>query len=106
MATFEKVADADELQPGDRKSVFVDEIPALLFRVADDYYAVEDVCTHDGQPMTDGPLEGTQLTCPRHGACFDIVTGKATRMPATEPLETFTVEVREDGIYVSADADT
>lgn len=101
MAEFEKIAEANEIPAGGRKSVVIDETPALLLRVDDDYYAVEDVCTHDGQPMTDGPLEGTQLTCPRHGACFDVRTGRATRMPATEPLTTFTVEVRDDGIYAA-----
>ena len=79
----------------------VDEVPALLLRIGDDFYCIEDVCTHDGQPLTDGPLTGCEITCPRHGARFDVRTGKPTRMPATEPVRTFPVEVRGDDVLVT-----
>lgn len=102
MAT-EKIAELDELQPGERKSTVVDDLPALLFRVGDDYYCVEDVCTHDGQPLTDGPLDGCTLTCPRHGAEFDIKTGDAICMPATEPIRAYKVILNEDGIHAVVD---
>ena len=103
MAQWERVADTDELADGARKSVVVDETPALLLRVQGVYYCIEDVCTHDGQPLTEGPLAEGQITCPRHGARFDIKTGTPTRMPATEPIRTFEVEVRDDGVYASTD---
>lgn len=99
MSAFELVAATTEIPPGGRKSVVVDDVPALLLRVGDDYYCIEDTCTHDGQAMTDGELHGCEITCPRHGARFDIRTGKALCMPATEPVATFEVEVRADGIY-------
>jgi len=79
-------------------------VPALLLRIGDEYFAIEDVCTHDGQPLTDGPVANGQITCPRHGARFDLRTGKAMCMPATEPVRTFAVRVTPDGIYVSAAA--
>lgn len=100
MADYEKTADVNEIPPGGRKSVLVDEVPALLIRVGDNYYCINDVCTHDGQAMTEGDLEEYEITCPRHGARFDVRTGAAMCMPATEPVETFAVEVRDDGIYV------
>jgi 3-phenylpropionate/trans-cinnamate dioxygenase ferredoxin subunit len=50
MAEFEKVASISEIGPGGRKSIVVDETPALLLHVGDQFYAIEDVCTHDGQP--------------------------------------------------------
>ncbi|QDU41419.1 Ferredoxin CarAc [Maioricimonas rarisocia] len=103
MAELERVASRDEIPPGGRKSVIVDEIPALLLRAGDDYYCIEDVCTHDGQPLTDGPLADKVITCPRHGAEFDISTGAPLCMPATEPIRTFAVELREDGVYVALD---
>jgi 3-phenylpropionate/trans-cinnamate dioxygenase ferredoxin component len=99
MTTLERVADVDELAPGDRKSIFVDDLPALLVRLGDDYACIEDVCTHDGNPLTEGPIINGQIVCPRHGARFDLRTGKALCMPATEPVTTFAVEVRSDGIY-------
>jgi len=99
MSDFEKVASLDEIPPGDRKSILVDETPALLLRIGNDFYAIEDVCTHDGQPLTDGPLNGCEITCPRHGARFDIRTGKPTCMPATEPVRTFEIEIRDNGVF-------
>ncbi len=99
MAEFEKVATVGEIEPGHRKSIFVDDYPALLIRVGDNFYAIEDVCTHDGQPLTDGPIDGTAITCPRHGARFDICTGQVLCMPATEPITTFLVEVRDGAVF-------
>lgn len=100
MADVERVASLDEVRPGGRKSIIVDDVPALLLRIGDGFYCIEDVCTHDGQPLTNGPLEGTVITCPRHGAQFDVGTGAVLCMPATEPVRTFPVEVRDGGVYV------
>ena len=99
MSDIIKIAQRDEIAPGNRKSVIVDDLPALLIRVGDDYFCIEDTCTHDGQAMTDGPLDGCEITCPRHGARFDLRTGAALTMPATEPVTVFAVEIRDDGIY-------
>ena len=98
---MERIADTNELQPGERRSVFVDQIPALLIRAADDYFVVEDICSHDGQPLTDGPLIDCSIQCPRHGARFDLKTGAALCMPATRKIRTFTVEIRNDGIWAA-----
>lgn len=98
---WEPIAAVDELVSGDRKSVFIDDIPALLIRLGDQYFAIEDLCTHDGQPLTDGPLDGQAIVCPRHGAKFDLATGNPLCMPATSPVQTFLVDVRADGIYAA-----
>lgn len=100
-AGWELVAAPDELATGGRKSIFVDDYPALLVRLGDDYFAIEDVCSHDGQALTDGPIHGRSIVCPRHGARFDLATGSALCMPATEGVQVFAVEVRPDGIYAS-----
>jgi 3-phenylpropionate/trans-cinnamate dioxygenase ferredoxin subunit len=101
MPEFERAADLNEIPPLGRKSIILgDEIPALLLRAGDDYYCIEDVCTHDGQPLTHGPFDGREITCPRHGARFAVATGSPTCMPATEPVRVFEVQVRSDGIYV------
>jgi 3-phenylpropionate/trans-cinnamate dioxygenase ferredoxin subunit len=100
MASVEQVATIAEVPPGGRKSVIVDDVPALLLRIGDDFYCIEDVCTHDGQPLTEGPLDGRAITCPRHGAQFDVSTGEALCMPATEPVRTFPVEVRDGTVFV------
>ena len=100
MAEFQEVATVDEIEPGGRKSIYIDDLPVLLVRIDDKFYAFDDVCTHDGQPMTEGPICGTEITCPRHGARFDITTGAAKCMPATEPIQTYEVEIREGGVFV------
>lgn len=95
-----RVASVQEVPEGGRKSIIVDDLPALLLRVGGDFYCIEDVCTHDGQPLTNGPVEGCAITCPRHGARFDLKTGKALCMPATEPVRTFPVEVHGSEVHV------
>jgi 3-phenylpropionate/trans-cinnamate dioxygenase ferredoxin subunit len=99
MPALEKIAELDEVTEGARKSVIVDELPALLLHAGGTYYCLEDVCTHDGQPLTNGPLRDLSIECPRHGARFDICTGKPLCMPATQPVRVFRVEVRSDGVY-------
>lgn len=97
MSEYERVASVDEIQPGGRLSVFVDDLPVLLIQKEDGCYsAVEDVCTHDGQPLTDGPIVDNEITCPRHGARFDLKSGKAMCMPATEAIPVYDVKI-EDG---------
>jgi 3-phenylpropionate/trans-cinnamate dioxygenase ferredoxin subunit len=72
----------------------------LVCNVAGAFYAVEDVCTHDGEPLDGGELEGNRVVCPRHGASFDVTTGTALTLPAIAPLPTFDVRVDGDEIYV------
>lgn len=100
MSDFERVAAVSEIEPGGRLSIIVDDRALLLLRVGDDFYAIEDVCTHDGQPLTNGPFQGTEITCPRHGARFDVTNGRQLCMPATEPVATFEVKVEGDAVYV------
>jgi metal-sulfur cluster biosynthetic enzyme/nitrite reductase/ring-hydroxylating ferredoxin subunit len=106
MTDFTQVATLEEIPPGGRLSIVVDDLPALLVRVGDEFYAFEDVCTHDGQPLTDGPIEGREITCPRHGARFDMATGQPTRMPATEPIATFDVKVSDGAVLVRPKSDS
>ena len=68
--------------------VEVGERLVVLIRAAGHFYALDDICTHDGGPLSEGPLDvehGT-IACPRHGAKFDVKTGAAT-MPATKPTQ-------------------
>ena len=100
MSNFIKVATVDEIPAGESKLVEVDDVRVALFNLDGQIYAIEDVCTHDGGPLVEGEIvNGCEVICPRHGARFDIRTGKALCMPATEPIATFEVEVRPDGVY-------
>ncbi|WP_417380511.1 Rieske (2Fe-2S) protein [Gimesia sp.] len=100
MPDFEEIASLDDFGSADRLEVFLEDTPVLLIRVQDQILAIEDVCTHDGQPLTNGCIEEGAIVCPRHGARFDLVTGKALCMPATKPIQTFEVQVRGQKIYV------
>jgi metal-sulfur cluster biosynthetic enzyme/nitrite reductase/ring-hydroxylating ferredoxin subunit len=101
MSDYERVASVDELQPGGRLSVFVDDEPVLLIQKEDGCYAaIEDVCTHDGQPLTNGPINGNEITCDRHGARFDLKTGKPQCMPATEGVQVYDIKVEDGSILL------
>ena len=67
------------------------------------FYAIDDVCTHDGGPLAEGELIGCEIECPRHGARFDVRTGRPLCMPAIEPVAVHSVELRGDDIYVATD---
>ena len=103
MSEFFEVAKVSELSPGEKKLVEVDDIPVALFNVNGEFFAIEDVCTHDGGPLAEGELNGDQIECPRHGARFNVCTGAVLCMPAIEPVECYEVKVEGDGILVSVD---
>jgi 3-phenylpropionate/trans-cinnamate dioxygenase ferredoxin subunit len=101
MSDFVKVAARSELPPGGKKLADVEGRPIAVFNVAGAVYAIDDVCTHDGGPLAEGELEGAEIRCPRHGARFDVRTGKALCFPAFEPVATHRVELRDDDVYVA-----
>jgi 3-phenylpropionate/trans-cinnamate dioxygenase ferredoxin subunit len=95
-----KVARASDLPPGGKKLVEVDDRAVALFNVGGTFYAVDDLCTHDGGPLAEGELDGCEIECPRHGARFDVRTGKALSMPAIEPVPTHKVHVEGDDVFI------
>ena len=67
------------------------------------FYAIDDVCTHDGGPLDQGVLEGNLVECPRHGAKFDVETGRAVVLPAVRPVRTYQVRIEGDEIKIGVD---
>lgn len=100
MSDWVTVARVDELVPGTRRLVDVDGTQIVVFNLDGKYYAIEDVCTHDGGQLTGGEVEGDQIICPRHGARFCIRTGAALTAPAYEPTATFPVRIENGEIQV------
>ena len=98
-----KIAQLCDIPPGGRIVVAVDDVEIAVFNVDNEQlYAVEDICSHDGGPLSEGALlEGVQVECPRHGARFDIRTGRALTMPAFEPIASFPVVVRGDDVFLN-----
>ncbi|MBI4370108.1 MAG: non-heme iron oxygenase ferredoxin subunit [Elusimicrobia bacterium] len=68
-------------------------------------YAFEDRCSHDDGELAGGAILNCQIECPRHGARFDLKSGKATRMPAIAPIRTYPVEVSGDDVWVCLDGE-
>jgi 3-phenylpropionate/trans-cinnamate dioxygenase ferredoxin subunit len=97
---FVTVARVGEIPEGGRKIVRIDDQAIAVFHLDGGYYAIEDVCTHDGGPIGEGPLEGEIVECPRHGAKFNVKTGAVVAFPATSPVPTYAVRVRGDEIQV------
>lgn len=79
----------------------IDGLEILLCRYGSEIAAVSNCCTHLGKPLDGGRVMGGQITCPFHGACFDLKTGAAISGPAVYPLPTFPVRVDEGKIFVN-----
>jgi 3-phenylpropionate/trans-cinnamate dioxygenase ferredoxin subunit len=94
------VAPADELHDGEHRVYEADGRFVAVYRISGAHYAIEDVCTHDGNPLADGPPEGLEVVCPRHGARFCLRTGAALSPPAYEPVACFDVAVRDGRLWV------
>lgn len=103
MAEWVSVARESEFKPGDTRIVDVDGVQIAVFNLDGQYYAIEDVCTHDGGILTGGEIEGDQIICPRHGARFCIKTGAALTAPAYEPTATFPVRIEDGEVQVKDD---
>ncbi|HVU12490.1 MAG TPA: non-heme iron oxygenase ferredoxin subunit [Phototrophicaceae bacterium] len=101
MAEFVTVATTDEIQPGDRIVVEVGDVWVVIFNVDGQYYAVEDMCTHEEYYLSEGHLDGFSLECAKHGAQFDVRTGKVLAPPALIPVKTFQVQVVGDEVQVA-----
>ena len=100
MADFVKVAKTDEIVPGQGKMIEVGGKKIALFNVEGSFHAIDDTCTHRGGPLSEGSLEGNQVTCPLHGARFDVTTGEVLGPPAPQGVARYNVRVEGSDIEV------
>lgn len=100
MTDFIKVAELSDLEDGDLMAVEVDGEPVCLARVDGAIYAFTDNCTHVGGPLNEGELDDCVLTCPWHGAQFDVRSGKVLRGPARQDILTYPIKVEGESILV------
>lgn len=103
MSEWIDVAAEGELAPGEPKIVYTDDAAIAVFNVDGEYYAVEDLCTHDGGELAGGEVEGCEVICPRHGARFSLKTGEVLAPPAYEPILTYPVRIREGRVEVCSE---
>lgn len=103
MGEFTKIGTKSEFSDSDKKLVEIDDRLVLVFRIDDEFFCIDDICTHDGGTLSDGEFQGCEIECPRHGARFDVRTGKALCMPATQDTRSHELKVEGDEIYVRLD---
>lgn len=94
------IATEGDIAPGEYELAETDDLVVAVFNIDGNYYAIEDLCTHDGEELAGGPVDGDQVICPRHGARFCIRTGAALTPPAYQPVATFPVRVCDGMIQV------
>src|ERR687888_252 len=97
---FVKVADTQDVQPSQMKSVEVGSETICIANVNGKYYAIGNVCTHEGGPLADGMLEGYEVECPWHQSRFDVRTGEVISPPASESEPTYEIKVDGNSILV------
>jgi len=100
MGTLVKVAEKKDLPVGSAKAVEVNGKVIALFNIEGNYYAIDDACTHAGGSLAQGVIDGNEVTCPLHGATFDIKNGKVTGEPAEEDVKGYNVLVEGEDIKV------
>ena len=90
---FIAVAQADEIEPGERILLEIDGEPIAIFNIGGKHFAIKDVCSHDDGPVAEGPLHDHQIECPRHGARFDVRSGEVLTLPAVVDIPAYPVRV-------------
>ena len=100
MAGFVKVAKPQDVALGSGKRVEVGGKKIAIFNVDGKYYAIDDTCTHRGGPLSEGGLDGKEVTCPWHGAVFDVTTGEVLGPPAPKPVSRYDVRISGNDIEV------
>lgn len=100
MAGFVKVAKTSEIPAGQMKLVELNGKRIALFNVSGSFYAIDDTCTHLGGPLSEGFLDGKEVTCPWHGAVFDVTTGEALSPPAPEGVARYNTRVQDADVEV------
>jgi len=95
-----KIANTGDVQEGSAIAVDVAGNRVALFNVEGTYYAIDDTCTHRGGPLCEGELEGTEVTCPWHGATFDLTNGSVLNPPAPDSVSSYKVVVEENEIKI------
>ncbi|HWA88185.1 MAG TPA: non-heme iron oxygenase ferredoxin subunit [Opitutus sp.] len=94
------IAKLADVPPGTGKAFAVGDRRIAVFNAGGRIFAIDDACPHDGAPLAEGTVEGTTLTCPWHGAEFDLTCGKVLCLPATEDVRSYPVFVTGDSIEV------
>ncbi len=100
MSNFVSVAKVSDFDSQQAKCVEVGGRSIALFKLGEEFFAINDTCTHEGGPLSDGNINGDEIECPWHGACFNIRSGKVSLDPADEDVSTYDVRLSNDVIEI------
>ncbi|MEM7193779.1 MAG: Rieske 2Fe-2S domain-containing protein [Pseudomonadota bacterium] len=100
MSDWMNIVATSDLLPGGHMVVDIDDASIVLVNLDGDYFAIENICTHDGSEIGSGCIIDGQIECPRHGARFDVKSGEVTAPPAYESIDVFPVRVVDDVVQV------
>jgi nitrite reductase/ring-hydroxylating ferredoxin subunit len=102
MSKFVPLATTADIPAGEARAFVHGDREIAIFNVAGRFYAIENACPHQGGPLAEGFIDGTQVTCPWHAWCFDVTDGKMTLGGFTS-VDAFDVHVEGSTISVSSD---
>ncbi len=100
MSEWVYVAAINEIAENGWKIISIDNTDIVIVRSHHQFFALENICTHDGSPLAGEPLENDTIVCPRHGARFCIKTGKVLEGPAYEDTKSYPIKVENEKIYI------
>jgi nitrite reductase/ring-hydroxylating ferredoxin subunit len=100
MPEFVKIATTDQIAPGVGRLIEIGGREIALFNVAGSFYAIDNNCTHVGGPLCEGELNGTEVTCPWHGAAFDVTNGQVLGPPAGAPVNRYNLRIEGSDIEI------
>jgi 3-phenylpropionate/trans-cinnamate dioxygenase ferredoxin subunit len=98
--TFLRACAVDDVPTDEALAVTIGDHEVAIARDDDEFYAIQDLCSHASVALSEGEVADCTVECWLHGSRFDLRTGKPSGLPATEPVATFPIEVRDDGVYV------
>jgi len=97
---FILIGNKTDIPPGERIFIDVNGEPIVIFNIAGELFAIADICSHDNNPLGEGELDKFEIICPRHGARFDVRSGKALSLPAVIDIPSYPVRTEKDEIWI------
>jgi nitrite reductase/ring-hydroxylating ferredoxin subunit len=99
-----RIAAQSDIAKGNGKGFRVGGLEFAVFHTEEGFFATGNLCSHEHEPLAEGWVEGDKVECPRHGAQFDLRTGEALTLPASDPIEVFPLEIKGEDIFVAIPA--
>jgi 3-phenylpropionate/trans-cinnamate dioxygenase ferredoxin subunit len=101
VAQFVRACSLADVPDGGAVRVLLDDVPVAIVRSDGEVYAIHDVCSHANVALSEGEVEGRTIECWLHGSRFDLVSGRPTGLPATQPVPVYPVKIEGDDVYVA-----